>query len=271
MDITTKTLPSAMIGSLLGHLAIALILFLAQMWIGRSPVEPVREPLVIELPPLKKEKQIVDSKQGKKTEQAPEDSFLGKENRVVQKQMVAKPREIGPQHLSNSGTKKGPLSKFGLNLLKPSPEGTVKSQDAPDFAKFQESFGAVNQEFVKGLAEGEQTALNTREFVFFSYFQRIREQLDRAWRPVLKEQIVRMYNRGRMLATDKEHTTKTVVTLNGVGEITRIQLLEESGTRDLDEAAIKAFNKAGPFPNPPKQLVDDTGQIEIRWDFILRT
>lgn len=264
-------MPKAMLGSLLGHLLLALFLMLAQQWMKGREVERPREPLVIELPQLKKEKQIVDSTTGKKVDKAPDEGFLGKENRVVEKQSVAKPKQEGPPHFAKSGAKAGPLSKFGLNLLKPSQEGILKSQDAPDFAKFQESYGAVKQEFVKGLAEGEQTALNTREFVFFSYFQRIREQLDRAWRPVLKDQIVRMYNRGRMLASDREHTTKTVVTLNAVGEITRIQLLEESGTRDLDEAAIKAFNKAGPFPNPPKQLVDDTGQIEIRWDFILRT
>ena len=42
-------------------------------------------------------------------------------------------------------------------------------------------------------------------------------------------------------------------------------------THDLDEAAIRAFNRAGPFPNPPNGLLQETGSVDIRWDFILRT
>lgn len=263
-----RSMRTAIVGSILAHILVGLMLFVGQKWF---PAPKSSEPLIVELAPSK-EKQIVQTEKGRKVDVAPEDAFLGKENRVAQKQMTAKPQEsTPPAHDARTGARSGPLSKFGLNLLKPT-EGIGLKEDSPDFAKFSDSFGAVApQEFVKGLEKGQETALNTREFVFFSYFQRIREQLDRAWRPVLKDQLVKMYNRGRMLASDKEHTTKTVVTLNSTGEIVRIQVLEESGTKDLDEAAIRAFNKAGPFPNPPRQLIDAAGKIEIRWDFVLRT
>lgn len=127
------------------------------------------------------------------------------------------------------------------------------------------------QDYVRGLKESEHTALNTKEFVFFGYFQRIRERLDRAWAATLREHLYRMDRRGRHLASEMDHTTRTVVTLNSRGEIIRVRLVEESGTADLDEAAIDAFNQAGPFPNPPKGMVDTNGLIEIRWDFILRS
>ena len=36
-------------------------------------------------------------------------------------------------------------------------------------------------------------------------------------------------------------------------------------------AAVDAFNDAGPFPDPPAGLVDQNGQIQIPWDFILQS
>ena len=40
---------------------------------------------------------------------------------------------------------------------------------------------------------------------------------------------------------------------------------------DLDSAAVKALNRAGPYPNPPKGLLDANGNAQIRWDFVLKT
>ena len=126
-------------------------------------------------------------------------------------------------------------------------------------------------QYIQGMKEGEVSALNTKEFVFFSYFNRVRKQLDQAWQPILKENIARIFKGGRKLASHSDFVTRTKVTLNKKGEIVRVQLLEESGTHDLDQAAIDALNKAGPYPNPPKGLVDAAGLVEIRWDFVLKT
>ncbi len=68
-----------------------------------------------------------------------------------------------------------------------------------------------------------------------------------------------------------DYTTKLLVTLDHDGQIVKVQIMSQSGTRDLDDAAIKAFNDAGPFPNPPKGLVNNQGTIQVRWDFVLRT
>ena len=128
----------------------------------------------------------------------------------------------------------------------------------------------VPSDYIKGLTESETTALNTREYVFFGYFQRIRERLDMAWSGLLREQVEKVYRRGRQLASDHEYTTRTMVTLNDSGKVVRVQLIEASGAMDLDEAAVQAFNKAGPFPNPPQGLMAGNMTVEIRWDFVVR-
>ena len=49
----------------------------------------------------------------------------------------------------------------------------------------------------------------------------------------------------------------------------KVQVLEDSGLRDLDEAAVDAFREAAPFPNPPQGIVEKDGTVKIRWDFVL--
>ncbi|NDF14352.1 energy transducer TonB [bacterium] len=101
--------------------------------------------------------------------------------------------------------------------------------------------------------------------------ERVRQQLDQAWQPIVKQNVGKILKGGRQLASNTDFVTRTLVTMNERGEILRIQLLEQSGTEDLDQAAIDALNKAGPYPNPPKGLIDSSGNVHIRWDFILKT
>jgi protein TonB len=121
------------------------------------------------------------------------------------------------------------------------------------------------------MAESDRTALNTSEYRYYSYFQRVRERLDRAWVPMLKDKLTSFYRAGRHLASDRDYTTKLLVVLNASGEIVRVLLLEPSGTYALDDTAIAAFNRAGPFPNPPKGMVDLNQEVRVPWDFILKT
>jgi protein TonB len=55
------------------------------------------------------------------------------------------------------------------------------------------------------------------------------------------------------------------------GILSKVQVLSSSGARDLDEAAVEAFQAAAPFPNPPAGIVEKDGMIRIRWDFVLES
>jgi protein TonB len=80
-----------------------------------------------------------------------------------------------------------------------------------------------------------------------------------------------MYRAGRQLASDQDHITRTRVMLDARGHVLRVELIEPSGVVHLDDAAVEAFNKAGPFPNPPKGLISADGSVEILWDFVLKS
>jgi protein TonB len=270
----------AILLSVLVHLFFFAPLGVIQKWVNdwkaaNQKPEPIV--MIIENPPADAiKRQIVDTKKGVEVKEAPKNSYLGEKNRVVEEETVAK--EIGmvdrvKSRRSESAVTpteaKQILKKIGVSfapvLKQPArPTETANWSDSNDM-------GEKKNEYIKGLKESESTALNTREFVYFSYFQRIRQQLDLAWRPILREEVYRVFRQGRSIATDKDHTTRTVVVINSAGEVVTVRVIEESGTRNLDEAAIRAFNQAGPFPNPPKGLITAGGTVEIRWDFILRT
>jgi protein TonB len=259
----------------------------------RASTLPRRETILIDLDPAhalerarqqaraSHEKRIVQTTAGQKTDQAAPNAFLGERTQTVDRQTVSKNKQIAqaqaarrprPAARAPRVEKVEPnraLARFGLPIL-PKPDAKPRGPEI-DRQDWTPSPGVMPSDYVKGFAESERTALNTREYVFFGYFQRIRQRLDRAWTGQLRDQLGKFYRAGRQLASDMEHTTRLLVTLNGRGDIVRVQIVEESGTRDLDDAAIRAFNQAGPFPNPPKGIVDARGLIELRWDFILRS
>lgn len=232
-----------------------------------------------------KKAQIVQTSKGEKTETAKKAAFLGEQTQQVKEQTVSKSQVFaGGENLPKPKPKSQPqskakaekstkqasieqsslLSKFGLQML-------PQEQSPQEEPRWAPQSGGVPQDYVKGIRESDRTALNTKEFVFYGYYQRIREQLDRAWVPLLRERLGRYYQAGRRLASDMDHTTRIMVTLNTRGEVTKVQVVSESGTQDLDDTAINAFNLAGPFPNPPKGIIDSNNEIQIPWEFVLRT
>jgi protein TonB len=288
--------------SLRSSISLSVILHLLFLVVGgvlmtkRATDRPAHSVTWIEVEPLKKNesarkqedlqtrKQIVQTEKGQQVAKPAPDSFLSEHNQTVDRETVNKNKLI------EMGKGRGKSAAQEQQQAKAEPHAVPTLRDlgirvvpkataTPDTAeqaenrdrRWADTGGNLPQDYVKGLKESERTALNTREFVFYSYFQRIRARLDQAWVPILRQRLIKLYFNGRQLASDMEHTTKVKVVLNGQGEIIRVEVLSESGTHDLDEAAVSAFNEAGPFPNPPHGIAGLNGLIEIPWEFILRT
>lgn len=126
-------------------------------------------------------------------------------------------------------------------------------------------------DYLKGKDPGLETLLKTKEFKYYTYYNRIRRRLSEYWEPAVKEKMERMFKQGRSIASTEEKITKLLIVLDQKGVLTKVQVVLDSGVRDLDEAAIEAFRSAAPFPNPPQGIADADGTIKIRWDFILET
>lgn len=286
--------------SLLLHAAVlALWMMISAQQFLRSP-KPQTQLTWIEVDPIapqaadqdKVNQRVVQTVKGDRTDKTVPNAFLGEQTQMVDRQTVSKnPLTMTPSQTAQaskpgkkeqSETSRTPkqatpvaapaLANLGVSMIPKEQNKQLSPTEEREQLAQQGSQGAsAPSDYLKGFKEGEQTSLNTKEFVFYGYFQRIRKSLDLAWTKNLRERLSKIHYQGRSIASEAEHKTRVIVTLDGVGEVRRVQMVEESGTRDLDDAAVTAFKQAGPFPNPPRGLLNPDGEIQIRWEFILRT
>ncbi len=125
---------------------------------------------------------------------------------------------------------------------------------------------AQSNDYLEEVPLGDMTALNTKEHVYYGFYYRIKLKLEQHWGSTLKEKMEGLYKRkGRFPASDK-YITSIKVELDDMGQIVNIRVKGSSGVEELDSAAIESFNKAGPFPNPPKGMIKN-GRASIEWGF----
>ena len=129
---------------------------------------------------------------------------------------------------------------------------------------------ARNNDFVEDVPLGDMTNLNTTEFKYYGFYHRIRQKLEQYWGSNIQSKAKNLYKSGRRLPSSENLITAITVTLDDKGNILDIKIDGTSGIRELDQAAIESFNKAGPFPNPPKGLLVG-GRATIQWGFVVKS
>lgn len=113
------------------------------------------------------------------------------------------------------------------------------------------------------IADGEGTFLNSRDFKYAAFWNRLKQSVGHHWRPA--GELRRRDPTGNIYGIQDRLTIVTVV-LNNKGELQSVQVLQSSGVDFLDKEAVIAFEKAQPFPNPPLKLANN-GVIEFKFGF----
>src|SRR6185312_4846396 len=58
-----------------------------------------------------------------------------------------------------------------------------------------------SNDFLKDTPPSLETLLNTREFVYYTYYQRIRSQIRQYWEPCIRRKVEKIFASGRSLAS----------------------------------------------------------------------
>ncbi|MNJ93298.1 transport protein TonB [compost metagenome] len=251
-------------------------------------------------PPRKKQipqvpaNQIVEQDATRANEEEPVDTrFLSEKNQVVKKQTIAQDRgqfqnikKAAKEKPGQKGDGKEKQEALAKDLFKGfDPHAAMEKQKLAEKESGKGLGNASNEDavgkgadvsqssdYIKDVDSGLETMLNTREFKYYSYYNRIRRQLSQHWEGRVREKLSKLFREGRApAATGQDRITKLMIVLNDKGTLVRVQVMSDSGVRDLDDAAIEAFRAAAPFPNPPKGIVESDGTVKIRWDFVLET
>lgn len=241
----------------------------------------------------KQKRQIVQTEQSKDQVKKVDKAYLGKKDNFVARE--TKSAKIGTFKTAAKGVKEGLNKQVSKSAQKKRKNfKNIKLSDLavkPNFKRMdkvvkkhspsQAMKGLRNgtskqaglsqaNDFVKDVPLGDFTKLNTQEFAFYGFYHRIRQKLEQFWGVNIQDQAEKIMKSGRSIASGQNHLTSLIINIDAKGEIVKVKIKSTSGIKELDEAAIKSFNQAGPFPNPPKDMVKN-GSATIEWGFVVNT
>jgi TonB family protein len=120
----------------------------------------------------------------------------------------------------------------------------------------------------KNINIGDFNAINTDEYTYYSFHERINDRIRIRWVNRIEETLSEFKRRGVIQALKKgENTTMIEVRLDKNGNYINSVLMKSSGIKSWDEAAILAFQTGAPFLNPPIEMVAKDGSIRLQYRF----
>jgi TonB family protein len=178
-----------------------------------------------------------------------------------------RPADAGPDRKKTPLEELGEGGEGGEGALRPGASGG-KPILTPSSAFYDKLTAAPAPDHVEGVDVGDATFLNTREWKFAGFFNRVKQNVAEVWNPMDAAQ---KRDPDGSLYFQKDRTTILSITLNNQGAVTDIKVARSSGLDFLDRTAIDAFEKAQPFVNPPPGLADARGDIRFTFGFHVST
>lgn len=153
-----------------------------------------------------------------------------------------------------------------------SPENIKSGIEKPrDFSKSERhdfsdgEFVDWSGDFEKDKKIAKETNLNSSQYKYYSFYHRIRQQVEQNWISLLtneyKNQI--SIDRGGILETI------LVLKMDKNGNIIEVLLTTPSGSYPADTLAKSVFSVLKNFPNPPVQMFNEKEFVYIKYGFIL--
>ncbi|NPC71414.1 energy transducer TonB [Corallococcus exiguus] len=136
----------------------------------------------------------------------------------------------------------------------------------PSQAAMDKVVGAAPNDMLRDQEEGDGTFLNTREWKYASFFNRVKQSVGMHWNP--NEQL-RMRDPTGNIYSGRDRQTLLTITLDERGAVKDIQVEKSSGLDFLDMEAVASFKRAQPFPNPPSGLLSQDATVRFQFGFFL--
>jgi len=253
--------------------------------IVEQPEEP-EEPAPPDPPEPELDGQLVDTPPPEEQERPDDSDYLAEHDRTVPEETRTKRFRINPEVLSPEYSEDDKLQfedLMELNVTEPSTGAQVGNdrfdpdrdgrlaalpspytltnregmqKPVPASTSSQSLAGAPNNDLLDEKI-GTAVNLNTRKLLGATYLNRIRRLVNFYWKQNL-DNLPASIRYAR-----PSYTTVVVAVLDGNGALESLDVTIESGSGPLDNAVVQAFRIAGPFPNPPEQLVAKDGRVYL--------
>lgn len=193
---------------------------------------------------------------------APADSrFLAHRNQTVERQTAKRSKQASGENKQPSAPRQLSLRDLGL-----SQEQWLG--DFSDSLQLRGEDGSSQDSRLPDVLEGNKTLLSAREYAHWSYILRMKQKIGPIWKEDIHAKVRALHLIGRTLPK-KEYVVDLQALLTDSGAVQQIEVRNSSGWQLMDGAAIQAFEKASPFPNPPAALLGADKQLLVTWRFVL--
>lgn len=129
----------------------------------------------------------------------------------------------------------------------------------------RELYQSPLENMVPEVRPGNQTALRSRKHPFAQFIATMHRAIHDKWAFGFLEQLDSM---GRSHALNKpELWTRVEIVLNGDGSLDKLRTVRFSGNMQFDNAAREVVRNAGPYPQPPREILSGNGKVYIHWAF----
>jgi TonB family protein len=174
------------------------------------------------------------------------EAIQGNSNRLK----LAPGKEGGPDEATSNGRKGAP--------------GVVNL--SPTSSTLDKVSGAAPNDHLEDVDDGDGTLLNTREWKYASFFNRVKQAIGQRWNPGeelhQRDPTLNIYG-------GRDRYTVLEITLSAQGTVKDIHVQKSSGVEFLDSEAIAAVQRAQPFPNPPPGLMGSDSSVRFPFGFFL--
>lgn len=273
---------------------------LVDLWQEPDPLEPEKTPEE-ELEEYEPEAEIPEGQVVRvpesKDHRPPDDArFLAERNNRVKEERVSRIRMPGVSKSAPSPEIKGDTtgkqeSPGGMRV----PELVIGPEPPPDLKKTEKGsvddtkpgdpalddislnpnesvmasvMAGTGLDHFDDVIEGDNTQVNTKGWEFASFFNRVKQQVERYWHP---DREYRKRDPYANIYGYKDRETILLVVLRGDGSLKKAYVMEPSGVPFLDDEAREAVEQGAPFPNVPEGLKDkDDGMVKFTFHFLVQ-
>jgi len=148
---------------------------------------------------------------------------------------------------------------------RPDADGKGRKLDLqPRAALLEQMAAGPAADHLPDVEEGEGTFLNTNQWKYAGYFNRIGQQLQIQWRSEGQAQVEARDPTGQRFLY-KDRFVVMDVTLDDHGAVRGVRVVRSTGIDFLDRVAVDMFKRAEVFANPPAGIIDPSGRINLTY------
>jgi TonB family protein len=247
-------------------------------------------------PPPELTGQIVDIAPTPASERPEDADFLAEDDQVAEQETRTERYRINPEVLHHEYSEEDKLefedltnldavepstgAQVGNDRFDPEEDGSLAALPSPFQVTNKDGLqkpvpashkqsvftGAPNNDLLD-LPVADRLALNAHKIQFAGYLNRIRRLVNFYWNQNLQN----LPASAQARLDRPSYETLVNVILDDSGALESVEVTRTSGSRFLDAAVVRAFRIAGPFPNPPAQLIASDGRVYLPdFDFNVR-